>query len=93
MTCSEVEELNEELDNLINDAFNEDKEITLIEPDFEFRLFPNKKGNYYMEWKFNLWYKDALTANYFVLMFADDDIQQFKTYLEEVIEEGKKWQI
>lgn len=88
MTCSEVEELNEELDNLIMGAFNEDKEITFIEPDFEFRLFPNKKGNYYIEWKFNLWYKGALTANYFVLMFADDDIRQFKTYLEEVIEEG-----
>lgn len=90
MMCCEIEWLNSELENMINGVFSEDRQITFLEPDFEFLLFPSKESNYYMDWKFRLWYKGALTCNYFVLSFVYDDIQKLKKYLEKVIENGKQ---
>lgn len=64
-------------------------QVSFIEPDFEFKFYPNKKGSYYIEWQFNLWNGGVLTCNSFVLTLCDDDINVLLKYLEEVMMEEK----
>lgn len=85
MLCCEVEWLYDKLVELSNGTMKDDEEISFIEPDFEYKLFPNRSAHYYMEWKFNLWNEGVLTCNSITIMFDDDDIRELVKYLSNVI--------
>ena len=90
MLCSEVEWLYEKLGELQDGLITSDTEISFIEPDFEYMLYPNNNGYYYMDWKFNLWYDGVLTCNSFTIMFDDEEIKKLREYLNGVIYEARK---
>lgn len=90
MLCSEVEWLYEKLGELQDGLITSDTEISFIEPDFEYMLYPNNNGYYYMDWKFNLWNDGVLTCNSFTIMFYDKEIKELRKYLNDVISEARK---
>lgn len=99
LTC-EIETLAESLQKLLNDEFNDAKEIECIEPDFKFILHPKKDlGNnpryiyvregheiedISMEWVVLFW-NDGLTNNYLSMEFDRDDIEHLLNYLEMIM--------
>ena len=76
MCYCKVEWLYKNLEKLANGSITEVTEVSSVEPDFEFMLYPSDKGSYYMEWKFNFWDGGVLTCNSFTLTFVDEDIQE-----------------
>lgn len=85
MVCCEVEWLYKKLVELENGTLTDEIEISNIEPDFEYTLYPSKNGQYYMDWKFNLWNGGALTCNSFTIMFGEEDIMKLREYLNDVM--------
>lgn len=85
MVCCEVEWLYKKLVELEDGTLTDETEIFNIEPDFEYILYPSKNGQYYMDWKFNLWNGGALTCNSFTIMFGEEDIMKLREYLNDVM--------
>ena len=85
MVCCEVEWLYKKLVELEDGALTDETEISNIEPDFEYTLYPSENGQYYMDWKFNLWNGGVLTCNSFTIMFGEEDIMKLREYLNDVI--------
>lgn len=85
MVCCEVEWLYNKLVELEDGTLTDETEISNIEPDFEYTLYPSENGQYYMDWKFNLWNGGVLTCNSFTIMFAEDDIRKLREYLNDVM--------
>ena len=99
LSC-EVEELEHSLTNLLNDKLEGVKEISFIEPDFEFILIPKQDlrnnsnflyiapgheiADIFMEIRVYFW-NDGLTANYLSITLDRDEIAEFKKYLSSVI--------
>lgn len=90
MCCCEVEWLYNKLKELADGIMTEETEISFVEPDFEYKLYPNNQGAYYVEWTFNLWNEGVLTNNWFTLTFIDEEILEIIKYLKTVIEEQLK---
>lgn len=88
MLCSEVEWLYNKIVELQEGTLKETTELSFIEPDFEFMLYPNGQSHGFLDWKFNLWYDGALTGNSFTIMFASEDIEKLREYLRNVISRG-----
>lgn len=85
MVCCEVEWLYKKLVELEDGTLTDETEISNIEPDFEYTLYPSENGQYYMDWKFNLWNGGALTCNSFTIMFGEEDIMKLREYLNDVM--------
>ena len=99
LSC-EVEELEENLSQLLNNQLSEEKEILCMEPDFIFKLYPQKDRredpNYtyvqpgyeiqdiYLEWKVYFWH-GGLTDNYLTVTLNRDEIESLRDYLSSVI--------
>jgi len=95
LSC-EVEELADGIAKLLRDEVTEMKEISCIEPDFNFYLYPKRDlredprytyiregceiADYYMEWAVSFWHK-GLTGNYLTLMLCKDDMCLLLNYL------------
>lgn len=85
MVCCEVEWLYKKLVELEDGTLTDETEISNIEPDFEYTLYPSENGQYYMDWKFNLWNGGVLTCNSFTIMFGEEDIMKLREYLNDVM--------
>lgn len=95
LSC-EVEELAKCISKLLHDELSELKEISCIEPDFNFYLYPKKDlredprytyiregceiANIYMEWAVSFWH-EGLTGNYLTLTLCDEDMRLLLNYL------------
>lgn len=88
MLCTEVEWLYNKLGELQDGLLINDTEISFIEPDFEYVLYPNSNRDCYMDWKFNLWNDGILTANSFTIVFDAAEIGRLREYLDKVISEN-----
>lgn len=96
LLCSEIDELVEALTELLDNKISEIKEISCVEPDFVFKLYPetdlrdDSKYTYiqpgyniqdiYLEWKIYFWDK-GLTDNYLTITFNRDEIACLRDYL------------
>ena len=101
LLSSEVKELAEAFTKLLDNQFSEETEITCIEPDFIFKLYPQtdlrNNPNYlyiqpgceiqdiYIEWKIYFW-NDGLTDNYLTITLDRKEITSLRDYLVSVIE-------
>ena len=99
LSC-EVKELAEAFTKLLDNKFLEEEEISCIEPDFIFKLYPqtvlrnNPKCTYvrpgceiqdvYLEWKIYFW-KNGLTDNYLTITLEREEITSLRDYLVSVI--------
>ncbi len=99
LLCCEIDEISEALTRLLDNKIIEEKEIICIEPDFIFKLFPQKdlrddarytyvKPGYeiqdiYLEWRIYFW-DDGLTDNYLTITLYRDEITRFRDYIELV---------
>ena len=88
--CTEVEWLYKKLGELQDGLITSDTEISFIEPDFEYVLYPNSNGDCYMDWKFSLWNDGILTANSFTIVFDAAEIGKLRKYLNKVMSEARK---
>lgn len=95
LSC-EVEELADSIAKLLRDELTEMKEISCIEPDFNFYLYPKRDlredpkytyiregceiADIYMEWAISFWH-DGLTGNYLTLTLCNDDMRLLLNYL------------
>ena len=99
LLSAEVEGLAKALTDLLDNKLSEEIEISCIEPDFVFKLFPQKdlrddpKYSYirpgceiqdiYLEWKIFFW-NQGLTENYLTVTLYRDDIISLRDYLSLV---------
>jgi hypothetical protein len=100
LLSSEVKYLAEAFTELLDNKLSEEKEITCMEPDFIFKLFPqtdlrnNPKYLYirpgceiqdiYIEWKIYFW-NEGLTDNYLTITLDRKEIACLRDYLSLVI--------
>ena len=100
LLSSEVEELEESLTKLLNNELLEMKEISCIEPDFVFELYPQSDrrddpkyiyvrpgyeiADIYLEWKIYFW-NQGLTDNYLTITLGREEIVSLRDYLSVVI--------
>ncbi len=96
LLCSEIDWLAENLTELLNNEISEEKEITCIEPDFVFKLYPqtdltkDPKHIYvatgyeiqdiYIEWRIYFW-NGGLTENYLTVTLFRAEIELLRDYL------------
>lgn len=99
LLSSEIDEISDALTKLLDNENTEVKEIRCIEPDFIFKLFPQKDlrndpsytyvrpgyeiQDIHLEWIIYFW-NDGLTDNYFTITLYRDDIASLRDYLELV---------
>ncbi len=99
LSC-EVEELEEKLTKLLSDELTEVEEISCIEPDFNFLLYPKRDlredpkytyvqpgyeiADIYMEWKVFFW-NQGLTDNFLCVTLDREEIIKLRDYLSSVI--------
>lgn len=99
LLCCELDELIDALTDLIDNEIQEVKEISFIEPDFVFELYPKveskdksqhffiKPGfeirDIYLEWKVYILNK-GFTANYLTITLWRDNIINLRDYLVSV---------
>ena len=99
LLCCELDELTNALTDLLDNKIQEAKEISFIEPDFVFELYPKveskeKSQNFlikpgfeirdiYLEWRVYIWNK-GFTANYLTITLGRDDIISLRDYLVSV---------
>ena len=87
--CSENEELESVFTMLLNGEISEDKEISFIEPDFVFNIYPikdiqNSVSDVLIEWKIYFWH-EGLTDNYLSITLDRDEIIKLRDYLSSII--------
>lgn len=96
LLCSEVDDIRNYMEKLLDDKLDEEVIYKCIEPDFEFTFSPKydgrndpdviwvKSGNEIqdieMKLRVNLW-NDGLTCNYFSTSFDKEEIEIFYLYL------------
>lgn len=96
LLCSEVDDIRNFMEKLLDDKLEEEVHYKCIEPDFEFTFSPKydvrndpdviwvKSGNEIrdieMKLKVNLW-NEGLTCNYFSTSFDKEKIKNFYLYL------------
>ena len=101
LSC-EVEEIEAALTKLLNDELEAVEEISCIEPDFIFRLYPKRNlredskytyirpgfeiADIYMEWEIYFWNK-GLTDNFLTVTLGREEIISLRDYLFGVISE------
>lgn len=101
LLSSEVIALAEASNKLLDNKFSEEIEISCIEPDFVFKLYPQKdlrndpKYTYirpgyeiqdiYLEWRVYFW-DGGLTDNYLTITLGRKEITNLRDYLTSVIE-------
>ncbi len=76
----EVEELEKMLTKFINNEIKEYTELSFIEPDFEFKLYPDN----ILEWEIHFW-NGGLTANFLTITLDRDDAIVLRDYILTVI--------
>ena len=102
MSC-EVEQLAKSLTELLANKLKEETEIACIEPDFIFKLFPQKDlrndpkyvyvrpgceiQDIYLEWKIYFW-DGGITDNYLTVTLDREEITQLRDYLAFVSSTG-----
>lgn len=95
LSC-EVEELANNIAKLLRDELTKMTEISCIEPDFNFYLYPKRDlredprytyiregceiADIYMEWTVSFWH-DGLTGNYLTLTLCESDMKLLMNYL------------
>ena len=87
--CSEIEELESVFTMLLNGEISEDKEISFIEPDFVFNIYPikdiqNSVSDVLIEWRVYFWH-EGLTDNYLSITLNRDEIIKLRDYLSSII--------
>ncbi len=87
--CSEIEELESTFTMLLNGEIFEEKEISLIEPDFVFNLYPikdaqNMVSDILLEWKVYFWH-GGLTDNHLSVTLDRDEIIKLRDYFSDII--------
>ncbi len=87
--CSEIEELESVFTMLLNGEISEDKEISFIEPDFVFNIYPikdiqNSVSDILIEWRVYFWH-EGLTDNYLSITLDRDEIIKLRDYLSSII--------
>lgn len=104
LLACEVENLTQSIDKLLCDELSEQTEISCIEPDFKFILYPKKdlrkdpkytyirKGfefeDVHMEWRVSFW-DDGLTDNYLSASLNRETMNILLVYLKYVTGEFK----
>jgi hypothetical protein len=99
----EVEQLAKSLTELLANKLMEETEITCIEPDFIFKLFPQKDlrndpkyiyvrpgceiQDIYLEWKINFW-DGGLTDNFLTVTLDREEIIKLRDYLAFISSTG-----
>ncbi|GFI62108.1 hypothetical protein IMSAG049_01281 [Clostridiales bacterium] len=99
LSC-EVEDLDLALTQLLCDKLCKPMEISCIEPDFEFILYPKHDlrsdprytyiqpgaeiADIFVEWRIHFWH-DGLTANYLTITLRRQEIAAFRDYLSFII--------
>lgn len=92
LTPEDVHLLHKALSDLLSGKFTKKTEVTFLEPDFEFTLFPkggDEIGDISAEWRINFWHRGALTANYFAITLDREDIMALDQFLEDCIRRGQ----
>jgi len=87
--CSEIEELESVFTMLLNGEISEDKELSFIEPDFVFNIYPikdiqNSVSDILIEWRVYFWH-EGLTDNYLSITLDRDEIIKLRDYLSSII--------
>ena len=87
--CSEIEELESVFTMLLNGEIIEDKEISFVEPDFVFNIYPikdiqNSVSDILIEWRVYFWH-EGLTDNYLSITLDRDEIIKLRDYLSSII--------
>ena len=87
--CSEIEELASIFTMLIDGKIVEYKEVTLIEPDFVFQLYPQTVNNSVLsdilvDWRVYFWY-EGLTSNYLSITLNREEIIILRDYFLNII--------
>lgn len=87
--CSEIEELESTFTMLLNGELVEDKEITLIEPDFVFQFYPQKVNqdsvsDILVDWRVYFWH-EGLTDNYLSVTLDREEIIMLRDYFSNII--------
>lgn len=97
----EVDELEEKLSKLLDNKLLEIEEMTCIEPDFIFKLYPQidlrddfkytdvqqeyEIQDIHLEWKIFFWHGVVLTDNYITITLNREGIESLRDYLSDVI--------
>lgn len=87
MLSTELDELIKALETLCKTSEEMSEKIEFFEPDFEFKLDTfrlRSKLRRYLEWRVNLWYKGALSSNFFETTLDEEEINQLLGYLKSV---------
>lgn len=101
LLSSEVDRLADRFEKLLNGDLEKPVELSMIEPDFVFRLMPvqdvrNNPDVVYVregcelvdiqvDWQINFWNDGCLTANYLTVMLCRADIEAMVAYLKLVM--------
>ena len=101
LTCDEIEYLLEEIEKLLNDQLESNKELEFIEPDFSFELVTKKdlrnderyvyiaKGHEIVDinlyWCVHFWDEGCLTDNSLRISLSREDIVKLRNYLKEIV--------
>lgn len=88
---SEVEEIKNYLEQLLNGKLEEEEQLDFTEPDLEINLYPSDNVEYILlDIKFNLIEQGELSADYYNLCLDKKEIDELYSYLKEWIDENKK---
>ena len=88
---SEVEEIKNYLEQLLNGKLEEEEQLDFTEPDLELNLYPSDNVEYILlDIKFNLIEQGELSADYYNLCLDKKEIDELYSYLKEWIDENKK---
>ena len=88
---SEVEEIKNYLEQLLNGKLEEEEQLDFTEPDLELNLYPSDNVEYILlDIKFNLIEKGELSADYYNLCLDKKEIDELYSDLKEWIDENKK---
>lgn len=88
---SEVEEIKNYLEQLLNGKLEEEEQLDFTEPDLELNLYPSDNVEYILlDIKFNLIEQGELSADYYNLCLDKKEIEDFYNYLKEWLDETKK---
>lgn len=88
---SEVEEIKNYLEQLLNGKLEEEEQLDFTESDLELNLYPSDNVEYILlDIKFNLIEQGELSADYYNLCLDKKEIDELYSYLKEWIDENKK---
>lgn len=88
---SEVEEIKNYLEQLLNGKLEEEEQLDFTEPDLELNLYPSDNVEYILlDIKFNLIEQGELSADYYNLCLDKKEIDELYSYLKEWIDKNKK---